>query len=203
MASSKSAFSFVTAAAALSLGAPAAQAQSNALPSWTSGWQSGVASGASAAPGANPYAPLLAFGGSETAGGNFSSRYNFENGWFVGSECGSGFGVNGFTPGAWSNLGSLSYEGTQFGYNFKNSPVSLYAGFDTVRYNNAIFNPLAGFDSTSNATSGYAVRAGVEIRPTSNLSLSVGASFTQPPTGVDSGGFNSVPGATFFAFGRR
>jgi len=194
---------FAFALTLLGLGAPAAHAQSNSLPSWTSGWQSGVASGASAAPGANPYAPLLAFGGSETAGGNFSSRYNFENGWFVGSERGSGFGVNGFTPGAWSNLGSLSYEGTQFGYNFKNSPVSLYAGFDTVKYNNAIGNPLAGFDSTSNATSGYAVRAGVEVRPTSNLSLSVGASFTQPPTGIDSGGFNSVPGATSFAFGRR
>ena len=44
---------------------------------------------------------------------------------------------------------------------------------------------------------------GVEIRPTSNLSLSLGVGYAQQPTGIDTGGFNSVPGATSFAFGRR
>jgi opacity protein-like surface antigen len=200
----RSCFALAFALAALGLGAKAAHAQSASLPSWTSGWQSGLTGGAAAAPSANPYAGLLAFGGGDIASGNFSSRYNFDNGWFVGSERGaSGFGVNGFGPaGAWGNLGSLSYDSTRFGYNFANAPVSVFAGFSTLKYNNGIGNPLAGFDSTSSAASGYGVHAGVEIRPTANLSLSVGASFTQPPTGID-GGFNSVPGATSFAFGRR
>lgn len=194
------AFAFAFALAALCVGAPAAHAQS--LPYWTSGWQSGL-SGADASQSANPYAGLLAFGGGDS--GKFSSRYNFDNGWFVGSERGaSGFGLNGFGPaGAWGNLGSLSYDSTRFGYNFANAPVSVYAGFSTLKYNSGLGNPLAGFDSSSNANSGYGVHAGVEIRPTSNLSVSVGASFTQQPQGIDSGGFNSVPGATSFAFGRR
>jgi hypothetical protein len=203
MVSRKSAFSFVVAAAALGLLPQSANAQSNSLPAWTSGWQSGLTGGASGGEGSNPYGNLLAFSGSDT--GKFSSRYNFDNGWFVGSERGgSPFGANGFNPaGAWSNLGSLSYDSTRFGYNFANAPVSVYAGFSTLKYNSGLGNPLAGFDSSSNANPGYGVHAGVEIRPTSNLSLSVGASFTQQPQGIDSGGFNSVPGATSFAFGRR
>lgn len=194
------ALAFALELAALCLGAPAAHAQS--LPSWTSGWQSGLDGSLAAGQNANAYGNLLAFSGGDT--GKFSSRYNFDNGWFIGSERGgSGFGVNGFGPaGAWSSLGSLSYDSTQFGYNFRNAPVSVYAGFNTLKYNSGIGNPLAGFDSTSNAASGYGVHAGVEIHPTSNLSLSVGASFTQQPQGIDSG-FNSVPGATSFAFGRR
>ncbi len=186
---------------ALCIGVQSAQAQSAPLPSWTSGWQSGL-SGGDASQSASPYGSLLAFSGGETGG--FSSRYNFDNGWFIGSEHGaSGFGVSSFSaPGAWSNLSSLSYDSTRFGYNFANAPVSVYAGFSTLKYNSGLGNPLLGFDSTSNAASGYGVHAGVEIRPTSNLSLSVGASFAQPPQGIDSG-FNSVPGATSFAFGRR
>jgi opacity protein-like surface antigen len=202
--SGRSGFAFAFALAVLCLDAPAAHAQSTPLPYWTSGWQTSLGSGFAGGQGSNPYGNLLAFGGGDIASGNFSSRYNFDNGWFVGSERGgSGLGANGFTPvGAWSNLGALSYEGVQFGYNFKNSPVTVYAGFDTLKNNSGIGNPLAGFDSTSNAASGYGVRAGVEFRPTSNLSLSVGASFTQPPQGIDTG-FNSVPGATSFAFGAR
>jgi opacity protein-like surface antigen len=190
--------------AAFCNGTQAANAQSNSLPYWTSGWQSGLSGNVDPSQGANPYASLLAFSGGSDSG-RFSSRYNFDNGWFVGSERGtSGFGLSGFSaPGSWGNLGSLSYDSTRFGYNFASAPVSVYAGFDTLKYNTGIGNPLLGFDSTSNAASGYAVRAGVEIRPTSNLSLSVGASFTQQPQqGIDSG-FNSVPGATSFAFGRR
>jgi opacity protein-like surface antigen len=206
MASRKSGFSLAFAAAALCFGAPAAHAQSNALPYWTSGWQTGLSDSLAAGQGSNPYGSLLGFSGSDIASGNFSSRYNFDNGWFVGSERGgSGLGASGFSPaGTWSNLGSLSYEGMQFGYNFRNSPVSVYAGFDTLKYNTGIGNPLAGFDSTSNAASGYGVRAGVEIRPTSNLSLSLGVGYAQQPSGYDTGTNSLVaPVASPFAFGAR
>jgi opacity protein-like surface antigen len=51
----------------------------------------------------------------------------------------------------------------------------------------------------SGTTPGYGVHAGVEFRPTSNLSLSVGASFAQQPQDT---GINSLV-ASPFAYGRH
>jgi len=196
------------------------QTQANPVSAWTSGWQTGFGGSVAGSQGglnsqglnsqglnsygSNPYGDLLAFGGGATsARHNFSSRYNFDNGWFVGSERG-GSGFGNFGPiGAWGNPGALSYEGAQFGYNFTSAPVTVYAGFDTLKFNTSpLASPLA-FDSQSATAPGYGVHAGVEIRPTSNLSLSLGVGYAQQPTGIDTGGFNSVPGATSFAFGRR
>lgn len=137
--------------------------------------------------------------------GNFSSRYNFDNGWFVGSERGNlGFGPNSFSPvGAWGGAPSFSYEGTQAGYNFKSAPVSIYAGLDTLKYNGSMIgSPFSAMDSASagNVPGGYRVNAGVEFRPTSNLSLSFGASFAQQPTDMNAA---LLPGASPMAFGRR
>jgi hypothetical protein len=180
----KSGFAVVLALATPCLGVPAAQAQTNSLPYWTSAWPAGFGSG---------------FDG--TAGTSFSSRFDLPNGWFVGSERGA-TAFNGFGS-SWSNISTLSYQGTQVGYNFKNGnvPVSIYAGFDTLKYNNNFASPLLGFDSTSSPNSpGYRVNAGVEFRPTSNLSVSFGASFAQQPTGYDG---LVLPGASPFSFRGR
>ena len=201
--SCRSIFAFAFALVALCLNARAAHAQANPVSFWTSGWQTGFGGNLTADQSSNPYSGLLAFSGSAAGGGNFSSRYNFENGWFVGSERGGlGLGINGFSQaGTWGNIPSLSYEGTQFGYNFKNAPVTVYAGFDTLKFNTA---PLTGFDSVSGTTPGYGVHAGVEFRPSSNLSLSLGVGYAQQPGGIESGiNSLSVPGASAFAFGRR
>jgi hypothetical protein len=108
--------------------------------------------------------------------------------------------------GAFGNIGSLSYEGVQFGYNFKNAPVTVYAGFDTLKYNAGAGGPFAPFDSTSGTLpGGYTARAGVEFRPASNLSLSVGVGITQQSPGLIDSDINSplLPGATPFAAGGR
>ena len=187
----------------LGLSGSAAHAQAGSVPYWTSTLPPGVGGSLSAELNSNPYGNLLGFSGSDAGGGSFSSRYNFENGWFVGSERGGlGLGINGLN-GAWGNPGSLSYQGMQFGYNFKNSelPVTIYGGFDTLKYNPV---PLTGFDSTSSTVPGYSVHAGVEFRPTSNLSLSLGVGYVQQPSGLDTGVNSfSLPGATPFAFGGR
>lgn len=190
MISGKSGFAvvFVLTLAALCLGTPQAHAQS--VPYWTS--TTGFASGLRSDPNANPF-------------GNFSSRYNFENGWFVGSERGNlGWGLSNFgQPGAFGSGSSFTYEGSQAGYNFKSMPVSVFAGFDTVKYNGApvIGSPFAALDSMSSGTApGYGVHADIEIRPTSNLSLSFGASFAQQPSDPNSA---LLPGASPLAFGRR
>lgn len=177
---------FVCGLVALWLSAGAAHAQS--VPYWTS--TTGFGTALTSDPNAGVY-------------GNFSSRYNFENGWFIGSERGAlGFGASSFGPGSFSPVGafgasSFTYEGAQAGYNFKSAPVSVYAGFDTLKYNTAplIGSPFAALDSTSSTNSpGYGVHAGVEFRPTSNLSLSVGVGFSQAPTDLNSA---LLPGAHF------
>ena len=199
MTSGQSGFATVLAAtlALLCLGAPVAQAQS--VPYWTSttGFNSGLTSNLTSETSANAF-------------GNFSSRYNFENGWFIGTERGNlgfgnpGFGANSFSPvSAFGSASSFSYEGSQVGYNFKSAPVSIYAGLDTLKYNNVpiVGSPFSALDSSSaNVPGGYRVNAGVEFRPTSNLSLSVGASFAQQPGDPNAA---LLPGASPFAFRGR
>jgi len=192
---------FVFALAVLCLDARAAHAQ--AVPYWTSGWPSGFGGSLTADQSSNRYG---AFSGLDGGGsGSFSSRYNFSNGWFVGSERGGlGLGMNGFSQaGAFSQTPSFSYEGVQFGYNFTSAPVTVYAGFDTLKYNTGVGGPFAGFDSSSSTLPGYSAHAGVEFRPTSNLSLSLGVGFAQ--SGRIDSDINSalLPGASPFAFGGR
>ena len=196
--------------AILCYGAPAAHAQNSPVPYWTTAWPAGFGSGFTQS--SNSYVSLsgLSLSGPNLsaleggAGGSFSSRFDLPNGWFVGSERG-GTALNGFS-GGWGGLPSVAYEGTQIGYNFKNAdvPTSIYAGFGTLKYNSAFTTPLPGFDSTSsNSAQGYSAHMGVEFRPTSNLSLSFGASFAQQPQYES--GINSLvaPVASPFAFGAR
>jgi opacity protein-like surface antigen len=205
MLPNRSGLVFVLALAVLCLGGQAAQAQVNSVPYWIAGWPLGVGGGLTVEESSNAYGTIPALVGSDFRGGNFASRYNFSNGWFVGSERGgSGLGLNGFSQGGgWSAMRPLSYEGVQFGYNFTSAPVTVYAGFDSLKYNTGIGSPFTGFDSSNNL-SGYSAHAGVEFRPTSNLSLSLGVGYTQQPTGIESGiNSFSLPGASPFAFGGR
>jgi opacity protein-like surface antigen len=169
---------------ALCLGGRTAHAQVAPVPYWIPGGLVGFGGNPSVGPSSNIFGSLPSFDGS--GGGVSNTQYNFSNGWFLGSEAGGvGLGMNGINQvGAFSNFPSISYQGVQVGYDFKSSgslPIKVYAGFDTLNYNTGIGNPFASFNSTSNMQSGYSARAGVEFRPTSNLSLSVGVGFTQQP----------------------
>ena len=98
-------------------------------------------------------------------------RYNFPNGWFVGSEGGGlGLSMNGVSQdGAFGR--ALSYQGVQFGYNFKNAnglPFTVYAGFDNLKYNAGSSGPFAPFDTMSGTLPGYSAHAGVEFQPAPN-----------------------------------
>jgi opacity protein-like surface antigen len=178
-------------AAALCLGGRTADAQSAPVTYLIPGWSVGF--------GGNPIAggSLPGFDGSDARG-----RYNFSNGWFVGGEGGgTGLSMNGINQaGAFGDPRSLSYQGVQFGYNFQNvgRPLSVYAGFDTLKYNPGIGGPFAPFDTTSGTVPGYSAHAGVEFQPTSNVSLSLGFGYTQQSGRIDSD-FNSLPGVSPFA----
>jgi opacity protein-like surface antigen len=163
-------------AAALCLGAPLAHAQSAPLSYWTPGWPIGF-SGNPGGAGASTYGNFPGF--------DANTRFNFGNGWFVGGERGStatglGLAMHGYSQAG--AFGSFQSEGVQFGYNFKNAPVTFYAGVDSLKYSPGIGGAFAPFDSTS-ATSatvgGYGAHAGIEFKPTSNLSLQFGVGYTQ------------------------
>ncbi|WP_439393891.1 hypothetical protein ACRQ5Q_31750 [Bradyrhizobium sp. PMVTL-01] len=116
--------------------------------------------------------------------GDAGGRTSFANGFFVGSQRGnlnwSGLSQTGLA----GNFSALSYDSTQFGYNTKTAggmPVTFFAGFDTLKFGNGIGSSIAPL--TSGAAPGYSAFAGVEFKPTSNLSLSFGAGFIQQDSG--------------------
>ncbi|HLZ04099.1 MAG TPA: hypothetical protein VKR55_18380 [Bradyrhizobium sp.] len=184
---------FALVLAALCLGVRTAHAQAAPLSYWIPDSPFGLGS-FSASQGPVTYGNFPSFDGRAADSGGFSyARYNFGNGWFVGSERAS-LGLSGISQdAAFDNFGSIHVEGTQFGYNFQNSPVTLFGGVDTLKYNSGIGNPFAPFDSNSGALNGYSAHAGVEIRPTSNLSLQFGASYTEQPSDINS---LMLPGAS-------
>jgi opacity protein-like surface antigen len=170
-----------------------AHAQAVTYSSWPIGFQSNLTVGQ----GSNIYGSFAGLDGAGARAGGFSSqRYNFPNGWFVGSEAG---GIN--RAAAFGS--SLNYEGAQFGYNFQGLgglPVTVYGGVGTLKYNTGIGSPLAPFDNMSGTLPGYSAHAGVEFQPAPNLSLSLGVGYTQ-----QSGELNSLslPGASPLNLGGR
>ena len=194
--------------AALCLGGRTAHAQAAPVTYWIPSWPIGFGSNLTAGQSSSTYGNFPGFDGSDARGGGFSyARYNFPNGWFVGGERGGmGLSMNGINQGG--AFGSLYYEGVQFGYNFQNAgglPFTVYAGFDTLKYNTGIGGPFAPFDTTSGTLPGYSAHAGVEFQPAPNVSLSLGFGYTQQSGRIDSDiNSLSLPGASPFAInGRR
>ena len=168
------------------------------MPYGTPSWPLGF--GGTLSQGARAYGDFSSFNDGDARGGGRP------NGWFVGGERGGlGLSMNATNPGG--AFGSSYYEGVQFGYKFQNagSPLTVYAGFDTLKYNTGIGGPLTPFDSTtSTLPGGYRAHAGVEFQPAPNLSLSFGVGYAQQSGRIDSD-INStlLPGASPFAFGGR
>jgi hypothetical protein len=156
----------------------------SAMSYWTPGWI-GFGGNLDAGQGANADGSGVAFNGS-SAGGFSATRYNFPSGWFVGSErSGMGLGLRGINPPG--GFGAAYAEGTQFGYTLKNSPITVFGGIDTLKYDSGIPAAFSSLNAMSGVgAGGYAVHAGVEFKPTSNMSLSFGAGFTQQSGRIDS-----------------
>jgi hypothetical protein len=193
--------------AALCLGGRTAYAQAAPVPYWIPSWPIGFGGNPTADPSSNTYGSFPGFDGSEARGGGFSyMRYSLPNGGIVGGGGGMGLSMNGINHGAFGNIRSLYYEGVQFGYNFKNEglPLTVYAGFDTLKYNAGIGGPFAPFDTVSGTLPGYRAHAGVELQAAPNLSLSLGFGYTQQSGRIDSDiNSLSLPGASPFVVNGR
>jgi hypothetical protein len=193
--------------AVLCLDGRTAHAQSGPVTYWIPGWPIGFGGNPTVGQSSNTYGNFPSFDGSDARGGGFSySRTNFPNGLFVGSgSSGIGLGMSGINQiGAFGNISSLYSQGVQFGYNFQNAPLTVYAGFNTLKYNTGIGNPFAPFDTTSGTLPVYSAHAGVEFKPMPNLSLSLGVGYTQQSGRIDNDiNSLSLPGASPFVSGRR
>lgn len=173
-------FTFVV--LAVCLGGQTSHALDVSTTYWTPGWL-GFGGSLDAGQGSSNDGNVSGFE-SRSVGGLLSTRYNFGNGWFVGNERRDmGLAMSGHNQA--SAFGSPYSEGVQFGYNFSNAPVTVYAGFNTLKYNPGFGSAFAPLDS-SPITAGYGAHAGVEFKPTSNFSLSLGASVIQRSGRIDS-----------------
>ncbi len=202
--SGKSALAIIV--AALCLGGATAHAQTAPVRYWIPGWPIGFGSTLDAGQNWNTYGNFPSFDFRDA--GVAYTRADFPNGMFVGSERGDvGLSMSRFAPGtAVGNFSSLSYESVQFGYNFQNErnlPLTVYAGFDTVKYRSGIGGPLAAFDVTSGTLPVYSARAGIAYQPTQNLSLSVEVVYTQQGQVENDGSSLSLLGMSPSAFGPR
>lgn len=193
---------FALAAAMLCLSGQAATAQVAPISYWIPGglFGFGGAVGGSA-PTYGDFPGFDADASEQRSGFSFRS-YDFQVNSFAG-----GYGWNGLGgAGSYGNFSALAREGAQLNYDFKgvgNLPMTFTAGVDTLKYKPDVFNALTG--SGTESTAAYGVHAGVEVRPTSNLSLSVSAGYVQPNGRVDSDIRSSLlPGESpMFAGGRR
>ena len=135
-------FGLAIVAATLCLGAQAAHAQASPVNYWIPGWPMGFSGDAGESPDA--YGSFPSFDFRDLGNGSSYARYNFSNGFFVGSQR-SSMGFSSLGQSAFGGFGSIYSEGTQFGYSLKNGggpPVTFFAGFDTLKYNTGIGSPL-------------------------------------------------------------
>lgn len=144
-----------------------------------------------------PGGPFGLGGSTGLAVADTDKGYDFRPGFFMSSGRGS-IGLNGFGQAVSAgSFNALSYDSTKFGYSYKGAggmPVTFFAGFDTLKYGGGIGSSLAPL--TSSTAPGYSAFAGVEFKPTPNLSLSFGAGFTQQQSGRMDSDINSsmLPG---------
>ncbi|MGN6311876.1 MAG: hypothetical protein ACTHNN_20240 [Xanthobacteraceae bacterium] len=187
--SGKSGFAIV--ATALCLTASTARAQSEPVQYWIPFGPFGFGDGATATAGMETYsdAPNFNFGNADKTGFVFRS-YSAPV-----TALTSGFGWSGLgNATAFSSLDSLSHDRTQFGYSFKgagNMPVTLFGGVDTLKHNPDVFSTITSFNANPGTPAAYGVHAGIEVRPTSNLSLSFSAGYTQEQPAIAGGDLSS------------
>ncbi len=124
------------------------------------------------------------FWGSEPDEDGFRKGFSFRSFSMPVAAFGSGlpFGAQNF------NFSGLTSTGAQYGYSFKgvgDMPVTLFGGVATLKSSPDVFTSLVTPGFERNNTLATSVSAGIEFKPTSNISLSLSGSFVQPSVTTD------------------
>lgn len=93
-----------------------------------------------------------------------------------------------FSAGAFTVGSGLSSDGAQYGYSFKgigDTPVTLFGGVSSLRTTPDVFTSIVTPGLQQSDTLATSVNAGVEFKPTSNLTLSLSGSFVQSSPTID------------------
>jgi hypothetical protein len=157
----------LTLAAALYLTATAAQAQVAPIRYWIPGGPFGFGGDIT-----------TQYWGSAPDDDGFRKGFSFSSYSMPANSFAGGFGTNAFTGGS-----GLSSDGAQYAYSFKSigdTPVTLFGGVSSLRTTPDVFTSLVtpGFERSS--TLATTINAGIEFKPTSNISLSLSAGYVQP-----------------------
>ncbi len=93
-----------------------------------------------------------------------------------------------FSAGAFTVASGLSSDGAQYGYSFKgigDTPVTLFGGVSSLRTTPDVFTSIVTPGLQPSGTLATSVNAGVEFKPTSNVTLSLSGSFVQSNPTLD------------------
>lgn len=93
-----------------------------------------------------------------------------------------------FSAGVFTGGSGLSSDGAQYGYSFKglgDTPVTLFGGVSSLRTTPDVFTSIVTPGLQQSDTLATSVNAGVEFKPTSNLTLSLSGSFVQSSPTLD------------------
>jgi hypothetical protein len=167
-------------AAALYLMVPAAQAQVAPIRYWIPGGPFGLGG-----------ETTTQYWGSAPDEDGFRKGFSFSSYSIPASSFIGGFGASAFTGGS-----GLSSDGAQYAYSFKSlgdTPVTFFGGVSSLRTTPDVFTSLVtpGFERSS--TLATSINAGIEFKPTSNISLSLSAGFVQPSTNLDTDIHSQLP----------
>jgi len=167
-------------AAALYLMVPAAQAQVAPIRYWIPGGPFGLGG-----------ETTTQYWGSTPDEDGFRKGFSFSSFSVPVNSFTGGFGASAFTGGS-----GLSSDGAQYAYSFKSlgdTPVTFFGGVSSLRTTPDVFTSLVtpGFERSS--TLATSINAGIEFKPTSNISLSLSAGFVQPSTNLDTDIHSQLP----------
>lgn len=160
-------------AAVLYLTAPAAQAQVAPIRYWIPGGPFGL-------------------------GGETTTQYWGSTPDEDGFRKGFSFSSYSIPASAFTGGSGLSSDGAQYAYSFKSlgdTPVTFFGGVSSLRTTPDVFTSLVTPDFERSSTLATSINAGVEFKPTSNISLSLSAGYVQPSASFDTDMRSQLPSA--------
>ncbi len=171
--------------AMLYLAASSAQAQVAPIPYWTPGGTFGYGGDIT-----------TQYWGSTLDEDGFRKGFSFSSFSIPANSFTNSFAWGGFAASALTGVSGLSSDGAQYAYSFKSlgdTPVTLFGGVSSLRTTPDVFTSLVTPGLERSSTLATSVNAGIEFKPTSNISLSLSAGYVQPSATLDTDVRSQLP----------